>query len=159
MYSPACDSPPQATWSIQSPLRNSHRDFVRDWRAEEKNEVCIWQCALVSVTVSCITSKSGGSYRSSDQRLRVKRCQHHNVSFVRRCKLNYGLGLTSVAQTKLLKLDRVQNEAMRVVVGTTKDTPTETMRFTLDLPPMQTRQKVKHTSVPWKIPTSHSMKP
>ena len=48
-----------------------------------------------------------------------------------------------MAQTKLLKLDRVQNEAMRVILGTTKDTPTETMRFMLDLPPVQTRQKVK----------------
>ena len=54
--------------------------------------------------------------------------------------INYGLGLTTMSQTNLLKLDRVQNEAMRVILGTTKDTPTETMRFTLDLPPMQTRQ-------------------
>ena len=57
---------------------------------------------------------------------------------------DYGLGLTTTAQTNpLLKLDRVQNEAMRVILGTTKDTPTETMRFMLDLPPMQTRQKVE----------------
>ena len=32
-----------------------------------------------------------------------------------------GLGLKTVAQTNLLKLDRVQNEAMRVILGTTKD--------------------------------------
>ena len=32
---------------------------------------------------------------------------------------------------------------MRVILGTTKDTPTETTRFMLDLPPMQTRQKVE----------------
>ena len=49
---------------------------------------------------------------------------------------DYRLGLTTVAQTNLLKLDRVQNEAMRIILGTTKDTPTETM---LDFPPMQTR--------------------
>ena len=48
-----------------------------------------------------------------------------------------------MAQTNLLKLDRVRNEAMRVILGTTKDTPTETTRFMLDLPPMQTRQKVE----------------
>ena len=48
-----------------------------------------------------------------------------------------------MSQTDLLKLDRVQNEAMIVILGTTKDTPTETMRFMLDLPPMQTREKVK----------------
>ena len=57
--------------------------------------------------------------------------------------IDYGLGLTTMPQTNLLKLDRVQNEAMRVILGTTKDTPTETMRFMLDLPPMQTRQKVE----------------
>ena len=52
---------------------------------------------------------------------------------------DYGPGLTTMAQSNLLKLDRVPNEAMRVILGTTKDTPTETMKFMLDLPPMQTR--------------------
>ena len=55
---------------------------------------------------------------------------------------DYGLGLTTMAQTNLLKLDRVQNEVMPVVLRTTKGTPIETVRFMLDLPPMQTRQKV-----------------
>ena len=32
---------------------------------------------------------------------------------------------------------------MRVILGTTKDTPIETMRYLLDLPPMETRHKVK----------------
>ena len=50
--------------------------------------------------------------------------------------IDYGQGLIRVAQTDLLKLDRVQNEAMRVILGTTKDTPTETIRFMLDLPPL-----------------------
>ena len=36
--------------------------------------------------------------------------------------IDYGLGLPTMAQTNLLKLDRVQNEAMRVILGTTKDT-------------------------------------
>ena len=57
--------------------------------------------------------------------------------------IDYGLGLTTMAQTNLLKLDRVQSEARRVILGTTKDTPTETTRFMLDLLPMQTRQKVE----------------
>ena len=73
----------------------------------------------------------------------------------------YGLGLTTWAQTNLLKLDRVQNEAMRVILGTTKDKPTETMRFMLDLPPMQTRQKVEQVKAYFsavKIPTTHSTK-
>ena len=53
------------------------------------------------------------------------------------------LGLTTMARTNLLKLDRVQNEAMRVILGTTKGTSSETRRFMIDLPPMQTRQKVE----------------
>ena len=57
--------------------------------------------------------------------------------------IDYGLGLTTMAQTNLLTLDRVQNEAMRVTLGTTKHTPIETMRFMLDLPSIQTRQKVE----------------
>ena len=76
--------------------------------------------------------------------------------------IDYGLGLTTMAQTNLLKLDRVQNEAMRVILGTTKDTPIETTRFMQDLPSMQARQKVdrsKHTTVPSEIPITHSMKP
>ena len=64
---------------------------------------------------------------------------------------HYELSFTTMAQTYLLKLDRVRNEAMRVILRTTKDTPTETVRFMLDLPPVQTRQKVQqamHTVVP-----------
>ena len=57
--------------------------------------------------------------------------------------IDYGLGLTTLSQSNLLKLDRVQNEAMRVILGTAKDTPTETMRCLLDLPSMETRHKVK----------------
>ena len=51
---------------------------------------------------------------------------------------------------------------MRVILGTTKDTPIETTRFMQDLPSMQARQKVdrsKHTTVPSEIPITHSMKP
>ena len=33
--------------------------------------------------------------------------------------VDYGLGLTTVAQTNLLNLDKVQNQAMRVILGTT----------------------------------------
>ena len=50
---------------------------------------------------------------------------------------------------------------MRIILGTTKDTSTETMRFMLDLPPMQTRQKVEQVKAYFSavvIPTTHSMK-
>ena len=58
-------------------------------------------------------------------------------------RIDYGLGLTTISQTNLQKLDRVQNEAMRIILGTAKDTPVDAMRYILDLPPMQTRQKVE----------------
>ena len=48
-----------------------------------------------------------------------------------------------MAQTNLLNLDKVQNQAMRVVLGTTRDTLIETMGFMLDLPPVQTSHKVE----------------
>ena len=55
----------------------------------------------------------------------------------------------TMTQAYLPKLDRVQNEAMRVILGITKDTctPIETMRFILDLPPLQTTHKVEQVKV------------
>ena len=44
---------------------------------------------------------------------------------------DYGLGLTALSQSNLLKLDWVQNEAMAVILGTTKETPIEAMRYPL----------------------------
>ena len=55
--------------------------------------------------------------------------------------IDYGLDLTTTAQKNLLKMDRVQNEVIRVLLGTTTDTPTETMRSVLGLPPLKNRQK------------------
>ena len=72
------------------------------------------------------------------------------------CVTDCGLGLRRMARTNLLKLDRVQNEVIRVILGTTQDTPCETTRFMLDLAPTNTNHRKwsrsKHTSVPLKIP-------
>ena len=72
--------------------------------------------------------------------------------------IDYGLGLTTLSQSNLLKLDRVQNEAMKVILGTTMDTPIEAMRYLLDMPSMQARHKVesKHISMRCRIPRIHS---
>ena len=51
--------------------------------------------------------------------------------------IDCGLGLTAMPSTNLLTLGRAQIEAMQVILGTTKDTPTETMRFMLDLLPVR----------------------
>ena len=68
------------------------------------------------------------------------------------CVTGYGLGLTLMTQTTRLKLDRVQNEPMKVILGTTKNTLTETMRFMLASHQCKGRQKAKqnmskHTSM------------
>ena len=57
--------------------------------------------------------------------------------------IDYVLGLTILSQSNLLKHDRLQNEAMRVILETTKDTPIEAMCYLLDLPSMETRHKVE----------------
>ena len=73
--------------------------------------------------------------------------------------IDYGLSLTTLSQSNLLKLDRVQNEAMRVILGTTKDTPIETMRYLLDLSSMETDirwSKSRRISMLCRIPRIHS---
>ena len=45
--------------------------------------------------------------------------------------------------SNLLKLDRVQNKAIGVILRTTKDTPFESMRYLLELPSMEARHKVE----------------
>ena len=45
-----------------------------------------------------------------------------------------------------MKLDRAQNEAIRVVLGTTESTPTGAMPYLMDLPSVDTGQKVKQVN-------------
>ena len=56
--------------------------------------------------------------------------------------IDHDLGLTILPQSNLLKLDRVQNEVMRFILATTKDTPIETMCYLLDLPSMEARHNM-----------------
>ena len=58
-----------------------------------------------------------------------------------------------MSETNLLKLDRVQYKAKRVLQAATRDTHTETVRFLT-----KTWSRSKHTSVLSKIPTAHSVK-
>ena len=61
----------------------------------------------------------------------------------KRCYIGVKRQITTPSQSNLLKLNRVQNEAMSIILGITKDTPIETMRYQLDLPSMETRHKVE----------------
>ena len=54
--------------------------------------------------------------------------------------IDYGLGLTTLSQSNPQKLDRAQNEDVKVFMGTPTDAHTEAMRFLLDQLPMETRQ-------------------
>ena len=59
---------------------------------------------------------------------------------------DYGLRLTKMAPTNLLKLHRVHNEATVVMLETTSGTPTETLKFMLDLPSMQITLRLSEAS-------------
>jgi ribonuclease HI len=57
-------------------------------------------------------------------------------------KIEYGFGLMTLADTHLKRLDTIQNEAMRIILGCTKDTSAAAMRHYLDLPTMKERHKM-----------------
>ena len=65
--------------------------------------------------------------------------------------LDYGLGLLTLSQTQVDRLERVQNEAMRAVLGCTRDTPIVTMRFLLDLPSIKSRHKIAQVKEYFKV--------
>ena len=56
--------------------------------------------------------------------------------------VDYGLGLLTLSTAQLRRLDVIQNEGMRSILGCTKDTSAEAMRYALDLPPMEDRHKL-----------------
>ena len=73
--------------------------------------------------------------------------------------IDYSLGLTTLSQSNLLKLGKVQNEAMRVILGATKDTPIEAMHYLLDLHPWKQDikwSKSRRISMRCRIPRIHS---
>ena len=56
--------------------------------------------------------------------------------------IDYGFGLMTLADTHLNRLDSIQNEAMRIILGCTRDTSAATMRHYLDLPTMKKRHQM-----------------
>ena len=75
-------------------------------------------------------------------KMAAKGIEQHHAPLPTVSKCGADLVLT-MSQTNLGTLERVQKEAMIVILVTTKDTPTETMRFTLELLLRQTRHKVE----------------
>jgi ribonuclease HI len=56
-------------------------------------------------------------------------------------RMDYGLGLLSLSSTQITRIERIQNEAMRLVLGCPRDTPVEAMKYILNLPSIKTRHK------------------
>ena len=56
--------------------------------------------------------------------------------------IDYGLGCLTLSAAQVGRLDVVQNEAMRAVLGCTKDTPIICMRYLLDMSGMRVRHRI-----------------
>ncbi len=56
--------------------------------------------------------------------------------------IDYGFGLLTLSTAQLKRLETIQNEEMRSILGCSKDTPVEAMRYILELPPMEDRHKL-----------------
>ena len=56
--------------------------------------------------------------------------------------IEYGFGTLTLSQSQLKRLEVIQNEAMRTILGCTRDTSAEAMRHILDLFTMEERHKL-----------------
>ena len=57
-------------------------------------------------------------------------------------QVDYGFGLLTLSKTQLQRLDVIQNEGMRAILGCTKDTAATAMRYVLGLPAMKEKHKL-----------------
>ena len=65
--------------------------------------------------------------------------------------VDYGLGLLTLSKTQTERLERVQNAAMRAVLGCTRDTHVICMRYLLGLSSMKVRHKVAQAKMYLKV--------
>ncbi len=70
--------------------------------------------------------------------------------------IDYGLGLLTLSATQLQRLDVIQNESMKSILGCTRDTFAEAMRYLLDLPPMRDRHKLSQVKAYVKVAADNS---
>ena len=77
------------------------------------------------------------SYAKMPQRVLVILYQTLVLSVV-----EYGLGLLTLSDSQMKRLDVIQNEGMRTILGCTKDTPIEAMRYLLNFPNMRERHRM-----------------
>ena len=65
--------------------------------------------------------------------------------------VDYGFGLLTLSKTQLQRLDVIQNEGMRAILGCTKDTAAAAMRYVLGLPAMKERHKLAQVKAYLKV--------
>ena len=65
--------------------------------------------------------------------------------------IDFGLGCLTLSGTQIQRLDRLQNEAMRAVLGCTRDTHIICMRYLLDLSSMKIRHKMAQARMYLKV--------
>jgi ribonuclease HI len=56
--------------------------------------------------------------------------------------IEYALAILTLSRTQFERLERLQNEAMRIVLGCTRDTACRAMRYLLDIPTMEGRTRI-----------------
>ena len=67
--------------------------------------------------------------------------------------IEYGLGLLTLSNAQLKRIDTIQNEGMRAILGCTKDTSTEAMRHLLDLSTAAERHKLAQVKAYMRVAT------
>ena len=66
-------------------------------------------------------------------------------------QVDYGFGLLTLSKTQIARLDVIQNEGMRAILGCTRDTSTSAMRYVLGLPCMKERHKLAQVKAYLKV--------
>ena len=65
--------------------------------------------------------------------------------------IEYGLGLLTLSAAQHKRLEVIQNEGMRAILGCTRDTSAAAMRHLLDFPPASERHKLAQVSAYLKV--------
>ena len=67
--------------------------------------------------------------------------------------IEYGFGLLTLSKTQLSRLEVIQNEAMRAILGCTRDTSAEAMRYLLNFPTMSERHRLAQVKAFLRVTT------
>ena len=70
--------------------------------------------------------------------------------------INHGFGPMSLSEAQFKRLEVIQNEAMRAILGCTKDTSAEAMRYLLGFPTMAERPRLAQVKTFLKVTSDES---